>query len=223
MATTIDSALMFTPPDKGHIWSTLSDIGQLFQVDIAEAFREYKIQRGFSELHNVLLGIDDQSRTLEEYMARQDPASLAGLIDNMDFFGRTPLAWAVESGRPDAVRTLLWYGANPHQTRKSSTTTSSFPLLHLAIAGPILNPQFLDVVQALLDWGADINGKDNEGWTPLHIAVSWSLYAVMPLLIRCSDLDWFAMTEKGEFPWTIPAEREFRQTFHLTQEENPSA
>lgn len=43
------------------------------------------------------------------------------------------LAWAVEYGRVDAVKTSLKYGSNPHQLRPLHAKS---PLLHLVITGP---------------------------------------------------------------------------------------
>jgi hypothetical protein len=49
--TTIDSVLIFKAPDD-HLWDTLSEIGQLFNVVTAEVCQDYQIRRGFSELHD---------------------------------------------------------------------------------------------------------------------------------------------------------------------------
>jgi ankyrin repeat protein len=99
------------------------------------------------------------------------------------------------------VQTLLRFGANPHQLRPSVHGKS--PLSHLVIAGP--SPQrsdtgFLDVIRILLRAGVDINGLDHEGWTPLHVAASWNLYAVIKELASFGGhaLDWEAETDDGQ-------------------------
>ena len=152
MTTIIESALMFQDPASGSLDSTLSDIGFLFGVDCAEVFQDYKNERKFGRLHKALLRLDGYGWTLEDYLARQDTESLAGEIDQMDSSGRTALGWAVESGRPDAVGSLLCYGANPRQARECAVAPGSLPLLHLAIAGPTTNNHWVEVVRTLLDW-----------------------------------------------------------------------
>jgi ankyrin repeat protein len=94
------------------------------------------------------------------------------LINKPDSRGRSALAWAVEYGMANVVRTLLSFGANACQYRRSSQ--SQFPLLHLVIAGPPppLKSDFLEVVKILLAIGIDINARDNEGWLAWHIIAS---------------------------------------------------
>ncbi|KAG9228477.1 hypothetical protein BJ875DRAFT_336943, partial [Amylocarpus encephaloides] len=86
-------------------------------------------------LHKTLLGINPESHRLQGHLqSLQRLGSLAELIDKPDSRGRSALAGAVEYGVADAVRTLLSFGANPCQYRRSSQ--SQLPLLHLVIAGP---------------------------------------------------------------------------------------
>ena len=35
-----------------------------------------------------------------------------------------------------------------------------------------MNAELLEIVRLLLEAGADPNGTDHEGWTPLHVAAS---------------------------------------------------
>ena len=101
-----------------------------------------------------------------------------------DSSGRSALAWAVEYGWVDETRTLLKYGANPHQLVRSPGVVS--PLLHLAIAVPVsasANNGSLDVVRELLKARANINAVDHEYWTPLHVAASWNNYDVIRELV----------------------------------------
>ena len=138
---------------------------------------------------------------------------MSDLIDRVDSCGRTALAWAVESGRADAVTTLLNYGANPNQTRES--IKGSMPLLHLAIAGPVSNTRFLEVVKILLRVGVDINAKDHEECTPLHIAASWSLYDITGELasFRRHARDRFALTTTGESVHDLPTDKNYQERF----------
>jgi ankyrin repeat protein len=93
----------------------------------------------------------------------------------------------------DVVRTLLSFGANACQYRRSSQ--SQFPLLHLVIAGPPppLQSGFLEVVKILLATSIDINARDDEGWSAWHVAASWRSYDILREIMRthgtCVELD----------------------------------
>lgn len=180
----------------------LQVVAQLFSKTSIDLLEDYVEAREFLTLHEVLLGIDRSRGTLEEYLATfEDISLLAKTIDMPDSCGRTALAWAVEYGWSDAVKTLLQYGANPHQLRPS--THGKSPLLHLVIAGPASEQSdsaFLDVIKSLLHAGVDINAVDHEGWTPLHVAASWNLCKVIQELICFggSTLDLDARTGRGE-------------------------
>ncbi len=165
-------------------------------------FEEHKSSRGFTQLHKVLLNIDSSYGSMADYLSSVAPEELINLIDTPDALGRTPLAWAVEYGLPTAVELLLQYGAYPNQLRSTKDGGYS-PLIHLAIAGPWsawMDADIVETVRLLLQAGADPNGTDHEGWTPLHIAASWSLFNVTDMLQRCSQsfLDWQARTLTGE-------------------------
>ena len=183
----------------------LVDVARTFGRSTSDLLDDYIEERGFTALHKVLLGIDASNRSLSEYLSLIDKESLASEIDQADACGRTPLAWAVEFGCPNAASTLLQYGANPHQSRKNIHGAS--PLLHLIIAAPPwqgsgANSEIrsLEVVRILLEAGADVNGTDHENWTPLHVAASWNLFDVVCELARHggSDLDWDAKTDDGD-------------------------
>lgn len=124
------------------------------------------------------------------------------MIDMPDALGRTPLAWAVEYGLSTAVELLLSFGADPNQLRLTKDGGYS-PLIHLAIAGPCsawMDADIVETVRLLLQAGADLNGSDHEGWTPLHIAASWSQFTVTDMLERYgrNSLNWQARTVTGE-------------------------
>lgn len=177
-------------------------IGLLFEEPTVNLIEDFVGDRELSTLHQVLLGIDREHGTLEEYLGGLGQCPLpSNIIDTPDACGRTALAWAVEYMWHDAARTLLKYGADARQSRPSFR--GSMPLLHLIMAGPVSErgeKSAVDTVALLLEHGADANGVDHEGWTPLHVAASWNNLAVVRELARFTGgaLAWDAMTDDNE-------------------------
>lgn len=203
METMVDDTLVSLAMEQrsshGRDLTHFQHIAQLFGRSTPDLIQDFLDDRGFTSVHEILLGITSDHRTLDEYLASFGQATLpADFIDAPDARGRTALAWAAEYGLADAVKTLLRYGSNPHQLRPSVRGKS--PLLHLVIAGPTWqhsNAGFMDVVNQLLEAGVDVNAVDHEGWTPLHVAASWNNYDVVKELATCaaSELHWDSLTD----------------------------
>jgi ankyrin repeat protein len=169
---------------------------------------DYKL----TPLHETLLGSSPENSSLRGHLqSLQKLGSLAELIDEPDSRGRSALAWAVEYGMADAVRTLLSFGANACQYRR--TSQSLFPLLHLVIAGPPppSTSDFLEVVKILLATGIDINARDDEGWSAWHVAASWKSYDILREIMRthgtCVELD--ALTNDGASAHDLSQDEDF--------------
>ena len=175
----------------------IRDIAVLFKLSSFDLIDEYRKSRQFTPVHNALLCIDEARIPLDELLTKHPEYD----VDMPDAIGRTPLAWAAEHGWPSAVDVLLRHGANATQTRPCKQGPS--PLLHLVIAAPPsprFETDFLEVIRLLVTAGAGINATDADGWTPLHVAASWSLSSAIKTLgaIGGGDLDVDAKTNDGE-------------------------
>jgi ankyrin repeat protein len=191
METVLDLALASTAISGGS-WLDFGQhcerIGSLFGMALTETGTTYMNSRGFTELQ-VLLGINRKA-SLEVYLQSLDRLTLVHLINRPDARSRTPLMWAVEFGWSDATQTLLDYGADPHLPISLPKDEST--LLHVAAAGPssqFARNGFNEVIDILTKAGVDVNAKDHEGWTSLHIAASWGT-CTLKSLIAHRAVDW---------------------------------
>ena len=113
------------------------------------------------------------------------------VIDNRDIFnGRNPLHEAVASGHLHIVKMFLdEYRCNPNVITLLGSTSS----LHIAC-----EKGHRQVASTLITFGANINGKDIRGCTPLHVC---SNKACVKLLLRYSDqLNPLLKTVEGLLP-----------------------
>jgi ankyrin repeat protein len=180
-------------------------------------YEEHKSSRGFTKLHELLFKPNSGDSLMAGYLGSLTPEELKKAIDMPDARGRTPLAWAVEYGLTTSTKVLLRFGAKANQLRLTKDGGFS-PLIHLAIAGPRsawMDVNIFETVQLLLQAGAEINGADHEGWTPLHIAASWSLFDVTNLLQEWGHhfLNWQARTITGESILDVCDNMDYRNTY----------
>jgi ankyrin repeat protein len=81
-------------------------------------------------------------------------------LDNHDGYGTTALFKAVETGKVSMVKTLLQFGASPNtKTQAYIDGPSDITPLHEACNSR-------ELMQLLLDHGADASAKDSDGHTP---------------------------------------------------------
>ncbi|HYE86924.1 MAG TPA: ankyrin repeat domain-containing protein [Vicinamibacterales bacterium] len=76
--------------------------------------------------------------------------------------GFTPVALAAFFGQPAAVKALIAAGADVNAAAKNPLKVAA---LHAAVAG-----RNLEIVQAILDAGADPNARQQAGFRPMHEA-----------------------------------------------------
>ena len=82
--------------------------------------------------------------------------------------GFSPLGLAAFMGNPEVLKILLEKGANPNQA--SSNQMAVYPINSAAAHR---SPDVaMEMVQMLIDYGADVNIAQHGGWTPLHQAAA---------------------------------------------------
>ncbi|KAH8987259.1 ankyrin repeat-containing domain protein [Lactarius akahatsu] len=87
-------------------------------------------------------------------------------VNAQDKKSATPLHLASREGQFEIVRMLLGNGANPRATNNQGQTP-----LHLLSEGIYFNPQDVpDFVELFMKYGADVNARDSNNTTPLHVA-----------------------------------------------------
>lgn len=89
-------------------------------------------------------------------------AAEVSLVSAHSHDGWTPLHLAAFFGSQDAAAALLAHGANPNA--RSLNPLRNTPV-HAAAAG-----RHLEIVRMLAAAGADVNSRQESGWTPLHAA-----------------------------------------------------
>jgi ankyrin repeat protein len=80
-------------------------------------------------------------------------------------YGATVLYWSAETGRLDMVKLLIAKGANPNIQMEDNDFCDGTSL------GVAIEHGYVEVAEALILGGADVNGKNDSGWTPLHTAM----------------------------------------------------
>lgn len=94
-------------------------------------------------------------------------------------YNSTPLIRAAESSREEMVKLLLEKGASVNSQSKLLETALFPAIFEAKISGD------LNIVKILLDAGADLNVKDDNGWTPLKKA--WNQPEIIELLKNKMD------------------------------------
>lgn len=91
-------------------------------------------------------------------------------INMKDKLGYSALQLASKMGHLEIVKALLKAGANPNIQNTWQWDRWSNPRLYSPLHLAILHNRSSEIVQSLIDFGADINARSSDGATPLHIA-----------------------------------------------------
>ncbi|MDE0473148.1 MAG: ankyrin repeat domain-containing protein [Gammaproteobacteria bacterium] len=114
----------------------------------------------------------------------------AGADPNADVYGSgyTPLFAALGTAGPAIVTALLEAGADPNARHSAYYYPSETPLFHALTRGP---EDLEQIIEALLNGGAEVNARIGDGRTPLHAAVEYrrSERVVATLLDAGADAD----------------------------------
>ena len=115
--------------------------------------------------------------------------------------GQTPLIYAVYALRFEVVQVLLEHNANINSQQRSGDTSLCWVLSR---DDSVSKGKLVDMVQRLLEHGADPNICNNDHTTPLHRASSCGLLKVVRLLLshgaKVDVKDW-----KGKTPLQVAA------------------
>uniref|UniRef100_A0A8B9CBR4 Cyclin dependent kinase inhibitor 2C n=3 Tax=Anatidae TaxID=8830 RepID=A0A8B9CBR4_9AVES len=113
-------------------------------------------------------------------------------VNAQNGFGRTALQ-VMKLGNPEIARRLLMSGANPDL--KDST---GFAVIHdVARAG------FLDTLQTLLEFKADVNIEDAEGNLPLHLAAQEGHVPVVEFLLKSTASKVGHQNKRGDTAYDV--------------------
>lgn len=148
--TDLDLARVRTLLDQGAVANAADAEGQPALITAIRAIRRQEDQAPPADLVAVLLehGAD---------------------LERPDGQGLTPLMAAAQRHAPAIITLLLKHGAKLNATDHQGRTAVMYAA---QTRNEFSVSQALDCLQGLLDAGANINDRDTDGLTPLHLAVS---------------------------------------------------
>lgn len=129
----------------------------------------------YLESKGVLLDIFTATMSGKTELVREMVGANKSLVKLISADGWTPLHLAAFFGHTACAAELLNAGA--FVDARSTNAMRNMPL-HAAVAG-----RAIDVAKMLLEFGADVNARQNGGWMPLHAAAQNGDVAMAELLL----------------------------------------
>lgn len=122
----------------------------------------------------------------------------SAVVNSFSSDGMTPLGLACFFGQPDAARLLLSHGANVNTASRNAMKVAP---IHAAVAG-----KNAEVIDLILSSGADVNARQQQGWTAIHSAAMHGDLALLEkLLARGADPT--VKSDDGKTPLDLARER----------------
>lgn len=121
-------------------------------------------------------------------------------IDARDDLGRTPLHWACTTGKTHFAKLLLSRPQGCPTDYIHATELRNKTALHLATAH-----DREDVVELLLEYGADVNARSDGGWTPFHNACDKGCEKIVRILLE-AGADFNSQLLNGMTPLHLAAQ-----------------
>lgn len=121
-------------------------------------------------------------------------------VDARDDLGRTPLHWACTTGKTHFAKLLLSRPQGCPTDYIHATELRNKTALHLATAH-----DREDVVELLLEYGADVNARSDGGWTPLHNACDKGCEKIVRMLLE-AGADFNSQLLNGMTPLHLAAQ-----------------
>jgi ankyrin repeat protein len=148
--------------------------------------------------HNPTLDIFEAAATGKLERLRELLDANPDLLNAYAKDGFYPLGLAAFFGRAEVALYLLERGADVKLVARNPMQVTA---LHAAVA-----TNQVAIVKALLERGADVNARQQQGWTPLHGAAGEGKLEIMDLLLaRGAQLN--AKNDEGKTPLAIALER----------------
>jgi serine/threonine-protein phosphatase 6 regulatory ankyrin repeat subunit A/serine/threonine-protein phosphatase 6 regulatory ankyrin repeat subunit B len=127
-----------------------------------------------------------------------------------DWFGGTALGWASSNGETEAVKVLLELGANVNTPDPSDQKSA----VHMATRN-----DHVDIVQLLIQHGANIEHRNIWGSTPLLVAAKNSSLKSMTMLLKAGAK--FCKDNDGWSAWDYAVWKGFESVIQLLLQYNP--